>query len=231
MIKYIEASHHFAGGENTFRGGTGVSPMDDNEDIVYSEEDEYQSDDENDDLSNDGKVDEKGKKDAAGMGGMGIRQSTLSAVVDRDLSSLDDTVKGDFSSLRRAASDGNAAGIQSALIAGAKVSETDDSGQTALHFAADRGSAECIALLLKAGGDANSADGEGISVLQAAVIGGNVAAVKLLLESGADPDHEDIDGDTPRSCAEDDGSEEMRAFFASTNENEDEHFMDAKEEE
>lgn len=229
MIKYIEASHHFAGGENTFRGGTGVSPMmDDNDDIVYSEEDEYDSEDEND-----GRDDGKSAKkvnDSLGTGGMGIRPSTLAAVADGDLSSHHANGKDIFSSLRKAASDANAENLQSALDAGADVSETDEAGQTALHFAADRGAAECLAVLIKAGGDSNAVDGEGISVLQAAVIGGNVDAVKLLLEAGADPDHEDIDGDTPRSCAGDDGSEEMRALFTTDNEDDD-NFEDAKEEE
>ena len=67
---------------------------------------------------------------------------------------------------------------------------------------------------LNNGADANSVDREGISVLQAAVIGGSIETVKLLLDAGADPDHEDVDGDTPRSCANDDGSEEIKQLFS-----------------
>jgi diazepam-binding inhibitor (GABA receptor modulator, acyl-CoA-binding protein) len=57
-------------------------------------------------------------------------------------------------------------------------------------------------------------DHDGISVLQAAVIAGHVPMVcYLLYEAGADPDQADADGDTPRSCAEDDGSAEMQGLF------------------
>ena len=97
----------------------------------------------------------------------------------------------------------------------ADIAEAEETGQTPLHFAADRGSADCVSLLLDNGADANiCTDAEGISALQAAVTGGDVGCVRFLLQAGADPDHEDVDGDTPRSCAADDSSEEMKALFA-----------------
>jgi acyl-CoA-binding protein len=96
----------------------------------------------------------------------------------------------------------------------ALVDASDGSGQTALHMAADRGHVEAVELLLvefKAG--VNASDHDGISVLQAAVIAGHVDVCQVLLRHGADPDQKDHDGDTPRSCADDDGSEAMQALF------------------
>jgi ankyrin repeat protein len=96
----------------------------------------------------------------------------------------------------------------------ALVDASDGSGQTALHMAADRGHVESVELLLvefKAG--VNAPDHDGISVLQAAVIAGHVDVCQVLLRHGADPDQQDHDGDTPRSCADDDGSEAMQALF------------------
>ena len=48
------------------------------------------------------------------------------------------------------------------------------------------------------------------------MIAGQVPACRLLLKYGADPDQADHDGDTPRHCAADDGSEEMKLLFEST---------------
>ena len=73
-------------------------------------------------------------------------------------------------------------------------------------------------LLLKSGGNANAADHDGISVLQAAVIAGHDATCQLLLAQKADPDQPDHDGDTPRSCCEDDlGNVEMMLCFRNIN--------------
>jgi acyl-CoA-binding protein len=96
----------------------------------------------------------------------------------------------------------------------ALVDASDGSGQTALHMAADRGNVESVELLLvEFKAHVNASDHDGISVLQAAVIAGHVDVCQVLLRHGADPDQEDHDGDTPRSCADDDGSEAMQALF------------------
>lgn len=93
------------------------------------------------------------------------------------------------------------------------VDYADESGQTALHMAADRGSLASVKFLLDNGANIRALDKDQISVLQAAVISGHVETCRYLLAHGADPDHEDVDGDTPRSCAEDDGSPEMLELF------------------
>jgi acyl-CoA-binding protein len=96
----------------------------------------------------------------------------------------------------------------------ALVDESDGSGQSALHMAADRGNVEAVELLLvEFKANPNASDHDGISVLQAAVIAGHVEVCHVLLRHGADPVQQDHDGDTPRSCADDDGSEEMQALF------------------
>jgi len=93
------------------------------------------------------------------------------------------------------------------------VNEPDETGQTPLHMAADKGYIECVSILLEAGANVNAADDAGISVLGAAVFSENVTVVKMLLDAGADPDTEDVDGDTPRSCAEECDSDDIKELF------------------
>ena len=50
-------------------------------------------------------------------------------------------------------------------------------------------------------------------VLQAAVIAGHFEIAHFLLQNGANADQADFDGDTPRTCALDDGSDELRQLF------------------
>lgn len=68
---------------------------------------------------------------------------------------------------------------------------------------------------MDSGADGNAADGDGITVLHAAVIAENLEACRVLLSHGANPDQKDVDGDTPRKCAQEDGSDEMKDLFAS----------------
>ena len=99
------------------------------------------------------------------------------------------------------------------------INHQDRMGQCALHLAADHGAVDVLEYLLTNHGhdiDVDATDDDGISVLQAAVIAGQVPACRLLLKHGANPDLPDDDGDTPRHCAADDGSEEMKFLFAST---------------
>ena len=82
-----------------------------------------------------------------------------------------------------------------------------------MHMASDKGHVECVSILIEAGADVNATDDAGISILGAAVFGENVDVVKMLLEAGADPDKKDMDGDTPRSCAEEGDSEPIQELF------------------
>jgi ankyrin repeat protein len=80
--------------------------------------------------------------------------------------------------------------------------------------AADQGFNDVVICLLNAGARVDAADQEGISVLQAAVIAGQTETCRILWQQGkADPDQPDHDGDTPRLCAQDDGSREMKLLF------------------
>jgi len=112
-----------------------------------------------------------------------------------------------------------------------KVNQEDEGGQTALHMAADAGANEALDLLLSRGADEKAADHYGISVLQAAVIGGHVSVADRLLKAGADPDQADDDGDTPRNCAGDDGSTDMRYLFRIGGSTKDESILEGHEEE
>ena len=80
--------------------------------------------------------------------------------------------------------------------------------------AADKGYNDAVICLLNAGARVDAADQDGISVLQAAVIAGQTETCRILLQQGkANPDQPDHDGDTPRLCAQDDGSPEMKLLF------------------
>jgi acyl-CoA-binding protein len=99
----------------------------------------------------------------------------------------------------------------------------DDSGQTIFHLLADTGSLRAIQVLaeqvqaLATTPDQERAwihatDDDGISILQTAVAAGHVPVVEYLLRMGANPDQADLDGETPRSMAEE--SPAMKRLFA-----------------
>eukprot|EP00978_Attheya_sp_CCMP212_P000783 scaffold1603_cov45-Attheya_sp.AAC.2 len=199
MINYIEASNHFIHG--------GGDHFDDNSDIIY----------ENDNGEEDSSTAGTDASDNYGneVSGLGLRPSQM-AYSENDVSGDDRSIVGDPNSkLRKAATNDNVPSLKEALEEGASVNHHDEeTGETALHFAADRGFLRSTLFLLKAGADPNSVDTEGISVLQAAVIGGSIPVVQKLLEAGADPDNADEDGDTPHTCAQDDGDPAMLALFS-----------------
>ena len=117
--------------------------------------------------------------------------------------------------LLRAASENNRAELEQILRQKPELANhRDEDGQSACHLAADKGATDALNLLLDAGADGSAADDDGITVLHAAVIGECIEACRLLLAHGVDPDQPDVDGDTPRKCAEEDGSEAMKALFA-----------------
>uniref|UniRef100_A0A7S1Z4I0 ACB domain-containing protein n=1 Tax=Ditylum brightwellii TaxID=49249 RepID=A0A7S1Z4I0_9STRA len=207
MMQYIRISKHFV------EVAAGRIPVDDNADIVYDDDDESWTDNDDEDG-----VSEKDGSSSAGMSGMGLRPSIMNMVDDDGENDDTDGGVGTVEvRLQRAAAQEDIPALEKAIgeIDNKEdlLNKADDSGQTALHFAADRGAAKCVSLLLEAGANPNAVDDDGISVLQTAVIGGDVETVKLLLQAGADPDHEDIDGDSAKSCAEEDGSAEMKKAF------------------
>jgi ankyrin repeat protein len=89
--------------------------------------------------------------------------------------------------------------------------------------AADQGFNDVVICLLNAGARVDAADQDGISVLQAAVIAGQTETCRIIWQQGkANPDQPDHDGDTPRLCAQDDGSREMKLLFGLCNDDDDE---------
>jgi acyl-CoA-binding protein len=91
----------------------------------------------------------------------------------------------------------------------------DGMEQTALHLAADKNAINSLQILLQHPNiNVNAVDKDGISVLQVAAIAGNTQVCRLLLQAGADPDIVDEDGDSARSCVEEDGDDNLKALFA-----------------
>jgi len=211
MEKYCEVVYHFVnGGPSSFAG----EDPDDNNDIVYQDDDGECEED----------VDEDGcpihhdkDDDYLDSGMMGIRQSTLSS---SDVYPINNEVQSDSHSspeirLRNAALTSNTTALEQAIQDGANLDDADESGQTALHFSADIGCIQCMRLLLAAGANVNATDQDGIGVLQTAVVAGiDVEGVRVLLEGGADPDAEDDDGDSPRSTVLEEGRSELVELFA-----------------
>jgi len=164
-------------------------------------------------LKHNGSVDTDDMDDVDELAFGGPKPSTLASLMDEEEEGKILTNEQQFF---QSASKNNVKELERILSENPKAFEhRDEDGQTALHIAADKGALDALNALLKAGADGNAADGDGITVLQAAVIGENVEACRILLAHGADPDRSDADGDTPRKCAEEDGSDEMKKVFAS----------------
>jgi len=200
MVKYIEVVNHFASKFKLTTQNNGddkhfVSPRGNGKDIGDELIDNTASDDDDHSLF-----------DSVSLAGFGIRQSTL---MDTQHSDSDSPL----STLQNAARLGDVSLLKKSLNNGFNVHEADETGQTALHFAADKGYNDCITVLLEAGANVNATDGDEMSVLQIAVISGHVDSVALLLRAGANPDQQDTDGDTPRTCAEDDNNIMIIALF------------------
>ncbi|KAL7552141.1 hypothetical protein ACHAWF_015351 [Thalassiosira exigua] len=199
MKKYCEVVYHFVnGGESSFGKG------DDNADVVYDEDKPADLDEDGCPIT---------KEEAEGMPmGMGLKPSTLLGHADGG--SRKETGSTPEARLRDAAISNDAPALREALEAVSDVDNTDEAGQTALHFAADRGSVECLRLLIEAGADPNATDCDGIGVLQTALSAGlDIDAVRLLLRAGADPDACDSDGDSPRSWVSEEGDARIVELF------------------
>lgn len=146
-------------------------------------------------------------------GGLGNKPSTLAEEGSQGFG--DRATMTIEQKLLRAASENNSAELEKILQQKPELANhRDEDGQSACHLAADQGATDALNLLLDSGADGSAADDDGITVLHAAVIGECIEACRLLLAHGVDPDQPDVDGDTPRKCAEEDGSDAMKALFA-----------------
>jgi acyl-CoA-binding protein len=169
------------------------------------QDDEY-DDDDNDDVGN-----------GMGPGAVSRPVELLSENDHYDDAVGADGNSSDESQLLRAASENDIRTIHRILQQSnsvVTVDHADPTGQTALHLAADKGSLDAVQVLIEQyHANVNSVDKDGISILQAAVIAGRVTVCEWLLQNtDVNPDQADNDGDTPRSCAQDD--EAMLQLFA-----------------
>ncbi|WOK95796.1 potassium channel AKT1-like [Canna indica] len=84
------------------------------------------------------------------------------------------------------------------------------------HFActaAEQNSIELLEDIIRYGGDVKAAKKDGTTALHRAVCEGNLQLVEFLLERGADMDAADHNGWTPRSLADQQGHDEIKALF------------------
>ena len=211
MRKYCEVIYHFAnGGESAYNGkGSG----NDNDDVVYDDDDKQQGDVDEDGCF----INKNGDDDLGGMmTGMGIKPSTMLGSTESKSQHEKAAGASPVVRLRIAAMDNDVDALRKVMEDECDVDAADEQGQTALHFSADRGSIDCLRLLIAAGANVNAADNDGIGVLQTALSAGlDVESVRLLLERGANPDACDVDGDSPRNWVSEEGDKEMVDLFAS----------------
>ena len=183
------------------------------------------------DTSNDDENDDDDDDDLPLEGGLGNKPSTLidydseqeqeqqgpaeGGLLGGKTTNINSVMTKIEQKLLRAASENNKPELEQILKSKPElVHHRDKDGQSACHLAADKGAIDALKLLLDLGADGSAADDDGITVLHAAVISDNIEACKLLLaHPGVDPDQPDVDGDTPRKCAEEDGSDAMKALF------------------
>ncbi len=90
--------------------------------------------------------------------------------------------------LRRAAEQGNGAGVQRALARGANINGRDQSGDTPLHGAVLYGRTTVAEFLIACGADVNAANYSGETPLDNATRCGHVDVARMLLERGAGDD-------------------------------------------
>lgn len=166
----------------------------------------------NDDTIDDDDDDE----DENGMSGSAVVSRPIDAIPVDINDHYDDIINGTTSigsQLLKAASENDVNTIRSIMMQSNNdnnnsniVNYTDPTGQTALHIAADKGCFDIIQVLIQEyNANVLLVDETGISVLQTAVVAGHYnICVWLLQNTIANPDQPDHDGDTPRSCAEDD---------------------------
>lgn len=79
---------------------------------------------------------------------------------------------------------------------GAKVNETDGTGETPLHFASSRGFVDVVKLLLEHGANVNAKDYNGQTPLDLATLHRWTKTIRLLIENGANVNETDRYGGT-----------------------------------
>src|SRR3990167_3202934 len=87
--------------------------------------------------------------------------------------------------LMREAFDGNSAGIEAAIAAGADINSVDTYGYTALIFAAKNVHIDIVRLLLDRGANINAINDSENTALMHAAFNGHINTVRLLLDRGA----------------------------------------------
>jgi 26S proteasome non-ATPase regulatory subunit 10 len=111
--------------------------------------------------------------------------------------------------------EGDVAGVNACLDAGAHVAARDCRGSTALHFAAEHSHLAAVNVLLAAGAPVDAVDQYGNTPLWSAVLNsqGRSRVIVALLSAGADPDLVNNGGETPRELAQRSCTEGVRALL------------------
>ena len=92
--------------------------------------------------------------------------------------------------LWRAARDGDLAGVEAALDAGAQVNARGEYGDSALNLAAEYGHLDVVLRLLAAGADIENLGGADKTPLMCAAFAGQVPVARKLLDHGARINHD-----------------------------------------
>ncbi|MBA2542847.1 MAG: ankyrin repeat domain-containing protein [Deltaproteobacteria bacterium] len=92
--------------------------------------------------------------------------------------------------LLKAASEGDVAGVQTALKAGADIEAKETYNDTALNLAAEQGHLEAVKVLLEAGANIHNQGGADKTPIKNAAFAGHVVVVRRLLAQGAKVDHD-----------------------------------------
>ena len=87
--------------------------------------------------------------------------------------------------LLAAAENGDPAGVEAAITAGADINHTNDYGSTVLFYAARSGLTDIVQLLLDRGMDINQTNSGGFTLIMVAAGTGHIDIVRLLLDKGA----------------------------------------------
>ncbi|SIQ34850.1 M48 family metallopeptidase [Domibacillus enclensis] len=129
-----------------------------------------------------------------------------------DEAMMDDLGVGEVegeTALMTAAADGDTDTVSELISVGEDLEAASSEGETALHYATNNSQLETAEVLLQAGADPNAEDAYSFTPLWNAYLYEDYDMARLLMEYGADPDLEDEYGDTVRSTAEDEGSDEF----------------------